>query len=128
MFKIYGDFADFVNALKARDKTIEILIKKIPHRNDETRILSAEILVQFLDKDDLCHTHHYIDGLKAVKLLPAGAFNNISDDKARAFEEQRYSDILMEFDSIINEEYKKAIDLFNQLGYKNINESCYITA
>lgn len=128
MFKTYEKFEDFVEALKTRDKNTEIYLKIIPHRDEKSNILSAEILMQFYDtKERLCHTQHYTDGLKAIKVLPSGVFNVISDDKARAFEEERYNGLLMEFENIINEEYKKAKDLFNTLGYKNIKD-CRITS
>lgn len=126
MFKIYEDFGDFVDAVKTMDPKTEICMKILPHRDDKNSILSAEIIMQFMGLDGLCHTHHYTDGLKAIRILPSGVFNIISDDKARAGEEQRYEGLLNQFDEITKKEYEKAKLLFNDLGFKNI-VNCYIT-
>jgi hypothetical protein len=128
MFKIYEEFENFLEALKTKDKNTEICMRIIPHRNKESNILSAEILMQFLDATGLCHTHHYTDGLKAIQVLPAGAFNIISDTKARESEEKRYEELLTQFNDIIEAEYEKAKNLFiNDLGYKNVTK-CNITS
>lgn len=130
MFKVYEHFEDFVGALKAKGGAGEIYMKIVPHRDEKNMILSAEIVMQFMEKDNsLCHAHHYLSGLKAVKILPQGVFNVITDDRARAVEEQRYTELLQQFDDIIRKEYEKAVDLFVSMGFdkKNIIE-CYITA
>lgn len=127
MFKIYEDFGDFVDAVGKNDTKTEICIKILPHRDDKNSILSAEILMQFIGADGLCHTHHYTEGLKAIRILPSGVFNIISDDKARESEEQRYDALLTEFDEIVKTEYEKAKKMFNDLGFKNIVK-CYITS
>ena len=116
---VYEKLEDFISVLKSIEMKqtpvyISLVKGKKTEADDEYRF-SAKIQMQVPD-GDFVRTYIHTD-MPEIAIIPDYFFKVIRDEKFREMIRKDYVESLAVFDSLVETEYKKMLDVLGSLGY-----------
>lgn len=117
---IYERLEDFLDKLGKQEKTTTVYMTTV-HAKKENNVLVASIRMQFsIGESSVFHTFNYKEGIQPVTLVPLDVFEMIPDEAQRTQAQKQYDAEIDAFHKSILDEYEKAKQLFNKMGYNDV--------
>jgi hypothetical protein len=120
---LFEKLEDFINLLKkVEDKNIPIYVLQRSGVNDQTLMLSGNILMQFhYNGDSVSHT--YTDNIthtQMISTISLMSLKKVLDEETMKQVNEGIQKNIEKFNNEMKAEYDKAIAVFKKMGFENI--------